>query len=372
MNILVLTQQYPSKENLYRNGFVHTRIKKYLELDDTLNFRVYVLSNNKEIMHYKYDEIDVTVGNEKELLKYLLEEKINHIFIHFLLKSMVPILLDERISKIKKTVWVHGYEALSWKRRLFNFFNRHIIFDIIYNEKQLRSLKNYVSRENNTDFVFVSNWMKKIAEEDVKIEFKNSNIIPNGIDTDFYTYSNKKGKQKNILLIRPFNSRKYATDIALEAIRLLSKEKNFSEFKITIIGEGKYLKKDIKGLENYDNVKIISKFLNKNEIKMYHEKNGIFLCPTRQDAQGVSMCEAMSSGLVPVTSNNTAIPEFVDEQEGYLCNTPEELKDAIIDLQNDKIIEKASVNSRLKIEKKCNLNNISNQELEFINERIEK
>ena len=50
-----------------------------------------------------------------------------------------------------------------------------------------------------------------------------------------------------------------------------------------------------------------------------HRDHGVFLCPTRMDAQGVSRDEAMSSGLVPVTSNAAAVPEFVDTQCGFLA-----------------------------------------------------
>ena len=50
-----------------------------------------------------------------------------------------------------------------------------------------------------------------------------------------------------------------------------------------------------------------------------HKKNGIFMVPTRLDSQGVSRDEAMSSGLVPITNNVAAIPEFVDDTCGMLA-----------------------------------------------------
>lgn len=40
--------------------------------------------------------------------------------------------------------------------------------------------------------------------------------------------------------------------------------------------------------------------------------------PTRWDSQGVSRDEAMSSGLVVVTNNVAAIPEFVDNSCGMV------------------------------------------------------
>jgi glycosyltransferase involved in cell wall biosynthesis len=47
-------------------------------------------------------------------------------------------------------------------------------------------------------------------------------------------------------------------------------------------------------------------------VAMYKEY-GIFLNPTRWDSQGVSRDEAMSSGLVPITNNVAAIPEFAND-----------------------------------------------------------
>ena len=40
------------------------------------------------------------------------------------------------------------------------------------------------------------------------------------------------------------------------------------------------------------------------------------------DSQGCSMCEAMSSGSVPITTNIVPpIPEFVDGKCGFLCES---------------------------------------------------
>ena len=80
------------------------------------------------------------------------------------------------------------------------------------------------------------------------------------------------------------------------------------------------------------------------------------LIPTRQDAQGVSMCEAMSSGLVPVTSNNTAIPEYVNE-----------LKDAIQEMYySPDIFLKKSKKASQHINKICSPQKVITKELDLI------
>lgn len=91
------------------------------------------------------------------------------------------------------------------------------------------------------------------------------------------------------------------------------------------------------------------------------------LIPTRQDAQGVSMCEAMMSGLVPVTSNNTAIPEYVPENCGYLTNNYKELALAIKTMyfNQDEFLQK-SKNAHEFIQKKCSSKVVIERELEVI------
>lgn len=91
------------------------------------------------------------------------------------------------------------------------------------------------------------------------------------------------------------------------------------------------------------------------------------LIPTRQDAQGVSMCEAMSSGLVPLTSNNTAIPEYVYDDCGYLTNNYHELAAAIEELYYDSnlFLEK-SKNASKNISELCSPKVVIKKELELI------
>ena len=91
------------------------------------------------------------------------------------------------------------------------------------------------------------------------------------------------------------------------------------------------------------------------------------LIPTRQDAQGVSMCEAMMSGLVPVTSNNTAIPEYVNDDCGYLANNYKELALAIKEMYYDekKFVNK-SKEANKHITKKCSSKIVMNLELAVI------
>ncbi|MFO7908288.1 MAG: glycosyltransferase [Pirellulaceae bacterium] len=136
-------------------------------------------------------------------------------------------------------------------------------------------------------------------------------------------------------MLRP--SRQYANDLSVEAINVLSKEPFFNELQFRLIGDGALFEETVAPLRDFPNVKIERRFLTQNEIAALHKEYGIFLCPSRWDSQGVSRDEAMSSGLVPVTSSIAAIPEFADKDCAVLVpsESAEELAQGIIRLYNN-------------------------------------
>ncbi|WP_354680011.1 glycosyltransferase family 4 protein [Macrococcoides caseolyticum] len=370
MKIALFTTAYPSENNYYNNGFVHTRVIEYLKKNIDLNIDIFVVNRNNKLENYVYEGVQVYSGNKKIIEGILNISEYHKIVVHFLDHKIIDIL--NRLNLQNETlVWVHGHEALSWKRRQFNKNEKNFYKYVISNKIQLYKMKKFVENHSNIKYIFVSSWMKEIMEEDVKVKVNDYVIIPNVINTDYYNYQKKNVEDRTkILTIRPFTSRKYATDIVTKAIEELSNDfEYFNELSFTIIGKGPLFEQDTSKIKDFKNVELINKFIHPKEIKEYHKKNGIFLIPTRQDSQGVSMCEAMSSGLVPIASNNTAIPEFLNEKAGYLTNDINEVKNAIIDLyyNKQKFLDKSKYSSNL-IKEKCSSENTIDVEYELIME----
>lgn len=370
MKYLLITNMYPKENNLYRNAFIHRRVKGYLEYNSNLEITVFVLNNKLEqINRYVFDSVKVIEGNKKILTKLVSEKNYDKLLVHFIDRHMMDVICRNNFD-IPILVWVHGVEALGWYRRLFNFNVKEFPKYVVQNTRQMLKFKQFIkkSKEKNVTFIFVSNWMKKVLEKDTLEKIKNYEIIPNVIDTGLFKYNDKSPElRKKILLIRPFASKKYANDIAIKAIKYLSSWEHFSDLEFRMVGEGKYFKTLTSKLKKYKNIFIQNQFLSQYEIANIHKEYGVFLCPTRQDAQGVSMCEAMSSGLVPVTSNNTAIPEFVDKESGFLTNNPMEIAKAIKKLyKNPEMFNQMSKNASRKINVKCGKDNTIAKELELI------
>jgi glycosyltransferase involved in cell wall biosynthesis len=174
----------------------------------------------------------------------------------------------------------------------------------------------------NLKLVFVSRYFAEEVMEDLgfRIPEAHYEIIHNPIDTDIFRYRDKPLEQrKKVLSIRPYASAKYANDLSVKAIELLSSEPWFGDLEFRMIGDGPLFEQTLAPLRGFDNVHIERRFLTRAEIAALHQEYGVFLSPTRMDAQGVARDEAMASGLVPVTNAVAAIPEFVDARCGMLA-----------------------------------------------------
>ncbi|WP_165590406.1 glycosyltransferase family protein [Bordetella pseudohinzii] len=319
---LVLTNHYPSYDNLYRNGFVHTRVKSYLDHGTQVDvFRMQPVSVTS---FHEFQNVDVTTGDEKALEKLLSTKRYRHVLVHFLTPEMWAVL--QRFSDLKVTVWIHGSEIQPWYRRDYNYQN---------DQERAKAMRESEVRMEfwrgllqpmpaNLKLVFVSRYFAEEVFEDVgfRVPEDSYKIIHNPIDTELFSYQEKHTDQRRrVLSIRPYASRKYANDLSVKAILKLSEKPYFNDIEFCMIGDGKLFDETLAPLRKFRNVKIERRFLTHGEIAAIHKDYGICLTPTRMDAQGVSRDEAMASGLVPISNAVAAIPEFMDESCGILADS---------------------------------------------------
>src|SRR5699024_10974104 len=120
----------------------------------------------------------------------------------------------------------------------------------------------------------------------------------------------------------------------------------------------------------FNNLHINKVFLPQDEITNLYYDFVVFLCPTRWDSQGVSMCEAMSSGLVLVSNNNTAIPEFITHNISGLLAENESSQDLAYQIErlyyNPDLFAYLSENAASSIRVIADENIVINNELDVI------
>lgn len=351
---LVLTKQYPAYDDLYRYGFLHSRIRAYKKAG--VNVDVFRISDEVGNPYREFEDIDVVSGSATLLDATLHSGQYTHVLVHILDENMWKIL-SKYINQIKVTVWIHGSEVQLWQRREFLFQNMSEIE--VNRQKKLSAQRvkfwtSILSHQHiNLNLVFVSKWFANSSLLDMGLEPANIryDVIHNFIDSSIFKYKSKPAQHRlKILSIRPYVNNVYANDLTVKAIQLLSTKSYFNQLEFNLYGAGDLFDITTKPIKHFDNVTLVDKFISHQEIADIHKDFGIFLCPTRMDTQGVSRDEAMASGLVAITTNVAAIPEFVDNNCGIVVEpeNPQVIADAIEYLYNnpEKFLELSKAGSQ--------------------------
>jgi glycosyltransferase involved in cell wall biosynthesis len=367
--ILILTDHYPSPTILYSNGFTHTRAKAYQKHAEVL-----IVCFKHHQPPYIYEGIEVeSYSTENQLRDRIASFAPDLLCVHFFSGVLLDILLN---ASMPVYVWLHGVEAIGWYRRWFNysipFFVKAGYKNALENTKQLSKLRKLYKHSNekgNIHFVIVSNWLKETTETDTFIKLKNFHIIPNPIDEELFEYREKTAEDRlQVLSLRPYVSNTYANDISVRTVLEFSKYPMFEHFHFSFFGMGYLFDRLTKPLKEFPNVTIEEKFFENHEIPSLHARFGLFLCPSRQDTHGVSRSEATSSGLVALTSNNSAIPEFVqDRKTGLFGKTPKDFANLLKEIyDNPDLFLKLSKQGALDVRRQCGKSVIIDEELRIL------
>lgn len=336
---LVVTDHYPSYTDLYRNGFLHTRVAAYasrgLEVD------VFRTRDGEPLRYHEFSGVEVTSGAYEQLQRTLAAGSYSTILVHFLSERLWAALEPFRDSH-RIICWVHGAEVKPWWRR-----NPEHLDDAALSKEKADSERRATFWQGllddlpeRTSFVLVSRHFADEVQSDLgrTIPPDQLHVIHNPIDTSLFAAHEKPASQRTkVLSIRSFASAKYANDLTVAAILELSSEPWFDELEFRLIGDGPLFTATVEPVRDFPNVMIERGFLTQPQMAELHREYGVFLVPSRSDTQGVSRDEAMASGLVPITSDVEAIPEFVSTREGYLAPPDDhrEIARAIAELRSE-------------------------------------
>ena len=372
---LVVSNNYPSYDNLYKNMFVHARMKAYRQKG--LYYQLLCTNIYAKTEYREFDGINLISGNAQVLADAMDTGKVKTVCVHFLDEYMYD-ALKIHLDNIRLIIWIHGSEIQPWWRREFNYETEIEKEQAKSGSDQRMALWQEVfeiSKTKNIHFVFVSQYFADEVMEDYKVALPNDkySIIHNAIDTDTFNYVEKDPEQrKKIFMCRPWESHKYANDLAVLATKELSKNKDFSDLHFHIAGMGEQFKELTAPLRKFKNVTLEERYYTHDEIAAIHKEYGICLNPTRWDSQGVSRDEAMSSGLVPITNAVAAIPEFVDEDCGILV-PPEDWKglaDGILELyHNPEKFMRLSKNAAERVRSQSSMQLMIEKEIKLIGNR---
>lgn len=340
-DVLVITPNYPSLENLYYCAFAHSRVKEYV--NNGLKVQVASISpGNWFQTEYVHEDVPVIRGTYEDLKSLLSRHQYKVIITHFVDENLYPIF-DGYVSDEKLIFICHGPETVF--RYLVNvtrpYFTKPVPYPVQNEAMDIKEkwVKRFSSRDN-VEWVFVSDWLKEFSEEQLGIKFKNARVINNIINEELFPYHEKRKEDRcKILVIRKFdNVIQHSLDQVSLAILELSRRDCFKDLEFEIYGDGDFYEELVAPIKDFENVHFHRTFIKNSQISKVHEKAGILLIPSRHDAHAVAMGEGASSGLVVVGSNVTSNPFFMDEEHNHTLADPEDyvaLADIIERLYNN-------------------------------------
>ena len=166
---------------------------------------------------------------------------------------------------------------------------------------------------------------------------KNFEIIPAGVDISEF---NEMFDRSRFVKIDKFNllfagrlAHGKGIDTLIKSVKILDSEKKQIHLNIAgpDFGDFERLKKLTEELELTDKITFCGK-LDRNELVKLFKCSDVFILPSRYEAFGIVLIEAMAAGIPVIGSNISAIPFVIDDEKTGLLFEPDnfyELADKI-------------------------------------------
>jgi len=322
MKILVLASNYPSKQDIYNSPFIHSRCLEYKKYGHDVQVLSFLSKDDYCFEDIQvFSEKNIQLGFKPDLIMAHAPNRTNHLRV-----------INKMFSKIPLMIYFHGHEIMKINKHYPEPFEKNMkkLYKVMIKDFiKLFFLKSFLIKklkQGNLHIVFVSEWMRKTAFDDLKLNKKemlflnsNSTVIANPANSVFLNNSFQYENEKiaDFITIRPFDNPKYAIDIVYKVA------KDNPKFIFHVYGEGTYF--DAK--EILANLKVFKKFIVQKEIPKLLNKYKYALMPTRLDSQGVMMCEIASYGMPIFTSDIPICHEMLDGfKVAYIQNSIEKVQ----------------------------------------------
>ena len=341
MHVLVIPSWYHSPFNRIRGIFFKDQALAVAEADnvDKVGVVAPVLISIKEVIKTKLISFqaknNITKGVKEQIqpiLAFPFWKRFN-LFIQFYVgkKMLKKYILENGIPDV-----VHLQSALAGKLALWLLKEYQIPFVVTehssaFQRKQLSSSELAIAKE-----VFSSSKTNIAVSEalahDLTVLFnQNFIVIPNIVDTDYFTPSTKKSEKFTFLNVAHLNSNKNH-QLLIKAFAELVKKK---DARLVIAGAGeerKKLEQLIASLGLEQKVILFGR-ANRKEVRMLMQQANCFVLSSKIETFGIVLIEAMACG-IPVVSTKCGGPnKLVEEGTGILCSlTVPSMSDSMLDV----------------------------------------
>ena len=325
---------------------------------------LFELLNNLDIKSFKIERI-IIWGDFTTLNKIQDNKKFHKIYTDILSKSSIKrifwqfFFLPNYLVKQKCDIFfVLGGVFFRKKIKTVSIFQNILPFikedikrySFIDKCKLFIQKKIYINTFKESDgIIFLSKFSKKILKKNLNLKNKVTKIIPHGVSSIFkFKKKNITNKKIRLIYVSKLDIYKNQLDIILA---LFSLKKSFN-IKLSLIGahdekNKKLLDIKIKELNLENDIKIYGK-VDYGKLPSIYHNHDIKIYASKSETFGLTMLEAMKSGL-PVLAIKHEISQEILKNAGFYCrNSSIEIKNKLIQILNDK----KTLNKKILIGKK--------------------
>ncbi len=312
--VLVICQNYPSRENPFSQPFIHNRLKEF--------YKVFDLSVVSFAATESYEMDGIKVYSEKDFSKHFGMTTFDSLISHAPnIRNHYRFILRNFFNFMNILFIFHGYEVIDIQKRIYNqptqlkFPHPYPLISKIYHKLKLPITSLFLSilkTLKKCNFIFVSQELLKEATEDLKCNlFKNEKdtfVVNNPINSIFNSTSYQPTNEFDFICIRPFDDPKYGIDIFIKLA-----EYN-PEFSFHLHGKG-----TLPVFKTWpSNLKVFHKYISPMELPSILNKYRAAILPTRWDSQGVLACEIATLGMPLLTSELPVCKEMLSDLKNVI------------------------------------------------------
>jgi glycosyltransferase involved in cell wall biosynthesis len=337
LNVLVLPDLFPKNENDWVGVFVVDYIKSVIPNCIPLVFYSRLVGDNQDIKQEVF-------GNDFDVFRWSYKKQVSS-----LLKPLYYLLwfsktVNQIVSLKKEIDIIHAHGAilngsvaylLSKQLKVPFVISEHTgPFSKISDSFVKKNWAKFIL--NRADNVFaVSNHLKK---EMIAIGIKEANVTVsfNPVDTNLFKCKPNLSRVKNMLFVsrlEPFKG-------GLRTLKAFHKlEGKRDNWHLTICGDGPEKDAIIQYVDEFQlgNCVTIKGVLTKPEYVKELHNSSFLVFPSLHESFGLIPVEAMTCGLPVITTNSTAMPEYINTQNGILLNSSsvKEISEVMIDMMKN-------------------------------------
>lgn len=249
---------------------------------------------------------------QRKLAKYIIDNKVDAVISYDTNSDILFRILKEKAPNVKRIMDnAHPnrhFLYYSYKENIDccgPFLKTLQACGYITNEKVASKFGDEVRKA--THHIVASSYSKKALEFDGVPEDKIYKI-PYGVDPNKFIESNRNYKegQLNVLFMGEVNQRKGIRQV-LEAARIIDNK----DYRFSIVGDGANHHAEL--YNPYKDYVDILGYVSIEELLHQLSSNHVFVFPTLGEGFGLVLLEAMAAGLVPITTENCAGRDIIDD-----------------------------------------------------------